>query len=64
MFRKEQSKSPKDHYYRATDFKDVRVAALGHFSIYYKVKDQQIIIVAFWDNRQDPVKLMKILAKR
>ncbi len=47
--------------YKSTDFKDTRVASLGNFSIYYKVSDKQIIISAFWDNRQDPKKLLKIL---
>ncbi|MBC8753520.1 type II toxin-antitoxin system RelE/ParE family toxin [Kordia sp. YSTF-M3] len=46
---------------KATDFKDIRVASLGNFSIFYKVTDKQIIITAFWDNRQDPKKLLKIL---
>lgn len=47
--------------YKSTDFKDVRVASLGYFSIYYKVTDKQIIVTAFWDNRQDPKKLLNIL---
>jgi plasmid stabilization system protein ParE len=47
--------------YKSTDFKDVRVASLGNYSIYYKVSENDIIISAFWDNRQDPKKLLKIL---
>ncbi|MCF6297826.1 MAG: type II toxin-antitoxin system RelE/ParE family toxin [Flavobacteriaceae bacterium] len=47
--------------YKPTDFKDVRVASLRHFSIYYKVTDKQILVTAFWDNRQDLKKLLKIL---
>ena len=47
--------------YKSTDFKDVRVASLRNFSIYYKVTDKQIIVTAFWDNRQDPKKLLRIL---
>jgi plasmid stabilization system protein ParE len=50
--------------YKATDFKDVRVASLGNFSIYYKVSEKEIIITAFWDNRQDPEKLLKILKSK
>jgi plasmid stabilization system protein ParE len=50
--------------YKATDFKDVRVASLGNFSIYYKVSEKEIIITAFWDNRQDPEKLLKILENK
>ncbi|WP_461532488.1 type II toxin-antitoxin system RelE/ParE family toxin [Sinomicrobium sp.] len=47
--------------YKATNFNNVRVASLGNFSIYYKVFDKEIIITAFWDNRQDPEKLLRIL---
>ncbi len=47
--------------YKSTDFNDTRVASLGNFSIYYKVTNDQIIVTAFWDNRQDPAKLLKIL---
>ncbi len=50
--------------YKATDFKDVRVASLGNFSIYYKVSEKEIIVTAFWDNRQDPEKLLKILENK
>jgi len=50
--------------YKATDFADVRVASLGNFSIYYKVSDENIIITAFWDNRQDPKELLKILENK
>ena len=47
--------------YKSTDFKDVRVASLGNFSIYYKVTEKSILITAFWDNRQDPRKLIDFL---
>jgi plasmid stabilization system protein ParE len=47
--------------YKSSDFKDIRVATLGNFSIFYKVSDDQIIITAFWDNRQDPKKLLEVL---
>jgi plasmid stabilization system protein ParE len=47
--------------YKSTDFKDVRVSSLKNFSIYYKVTDEQIIVSAFWDNRQNPKKLLRIL---
>lgn len=50
--------------YKSTDFKDVRIASLGNFSIYYKITDEQIIVSAFWDNRQDPKKLLKILENK
>lgn len=47
--------------YKSADFKDTRVASLGNFSIFYKVTDEEIIITAFWDNHQDPKKLLRIL---
>lgn len=50
--------------FKATDFKDVRIASLDNFSIYYKVYDDKIIISAFWDNRQDPKKLLEILENK
>lgn len=45
--------------FKETDFHNVRESAMGHFSIYYKITCDQIIVMAFWDNRQDPKKLLK-----
>ncbi len=59
---KQISKTP--FIYKLTDFEDTRVASLGNFSIYYKVNEEQIIIYAFWDNRQDPKKLLKVLQNK
>jgi plasmid stabilization system protein ParE len=42
-------------------YPETRESAMGHFSIFYKVTDKQLIITAFWDNRQDPKKLLKML---
>jgi len=56
--------SEKPFIYKSTDFKDVRVASLRNFSIYYKVTDNQIIIAAFWHNRQDPKNLLEILQNK
>lgn len=53
------AKSP--FIYKATNFKNTRVSSLGNFSIYYKTTNTSIIITAFWDNRQDPKKLLQIL---
>ncbi|WP_082591999.1 type II toxin-antitoxin system RelE/ParE family toxin [Candidatus Symbiothrix dinenymphae] len=46
---------------RNTDFADVRISPLGNFSILYKLNASAIIIVAFWDNRQDPNTLLALL---
>ncbi|MDI9310080.1 MAG: type II toxin-antitoxin system RelE/ParE family toxin [Limnohabitans sp.] len=50
--------------FKLTDFNDTRVASLGNLSIYFKFNDQEIIITAFWDNRQNPKKLLKILENK
>lgn len=47
--------------FKKTDFSQVRISTLNNFSIFYKITEQKIIITAFWDNRQDPKKLLKIL---
>ena len=44
-----------------TSFPNTRTCSLGHYSILYQVSDQQIIITAFWDNRQDPKRLKRLL---
>jgi hypothetical protein len=47
---------------KETDFYEVRESAMGHFSLFYKITPNQIIIMAFWDNRQDPKKLLKAIS--
>lgn len=44
-----------------TDYKDNHVASLGNYSIFYRILEDAILITAFWDNRQDPEKLFKLL---
>lgn len=44
-----------------TEFKETRAISLGHFSVFYKKIDSSIVITAFWDNRQDPEKLLNFL---
>lgn len=39
----------------------VRAITLGHFSIIYEYNSSAIIILSFWDNRQDPGKLLSLL---
>ena len=48
---------------KSTEYPDTRVSAMGHFSIYYKLTSEQVIITAFWDNRQDPKKILDIIRK-
>ncbi len=50
------------HYLgKPTDFNDVRVSLVSHFSIFYKVRDEEIVIVGIWDNRRNPDDLHKNL---
>lgn len=46
--------------FKKADFPDTHVSALGHFSIFYKYTKDSLISTAFWDNRQDPKKLLDI----
>jgi len=46
---------------KPVDFKNTRAVSLGHFSILYQHIENSIIITAFWDNRDDPSKLLSIL---
>ncbi|RZK01682.1 MAG: type II toxin-antitoxin system RelE/ParE family toxin [Flavobacterium sp.] len=46
---------------KKTDFKETRAVSLGHYSILYKFDTSKIIITGFWDNRQEPQKLLVFL---
>jgi len=46
---------------KPTNHFNTREAALGNFSIYYKIDTKKLIVTAFWDNRQNPKKLLKLL---
>jgi plasmid stabilization system protein ParE len=48
---------------KPTSYLNTREAAMGNFSIYYKTTSQHIIITAFWDNRQDPEKIINLIKK-
>ena len=49
---------------KRTTHSDTREAAMGNFSIYYKITERQVFITAFWDNRQNPQNLLKLLNKK
>ncbi len=55
------AKTPK--LFREADFPQTRVASMGHYSIFYQFNSKEIIITAFWDNRQDPTELLEELNK-
>jgi toxin YoeB len=46
---------------KATSLKDSRAISMGNYSIIYQADESHIIVTAFWDNRQDPKKLIEIL---
>jgi len=46
---------------RKTDFDDHRSLVIDKFSLFYKFDSKRIIITAFWDNHQDPEKLLSLL---
>lgn len=54
------SKNPEA--FKDTEINDVKESAMGHFSLFYKITPDQIIVMAFWDNRQDPKKLLKTIS--
>lgn len=56
---KQISRTP--YIYPESGFKDHRIANVKDFCIFYKVTETEIIITAFWDNRQDPEKLLNLL---
>jgi plasmid stabilization system protein ParE len=47
--------------FKKADFPGTHVSALGHFSIFYRYTKDSLIVTAFWDNRQDPKKLLDLL---
>jgi len=47
--------------FKPADYFETRESAMGHFSIFYKLNKKQLIITSFWDNRQDPKKLLEVL---
>lgn len=46
---------------KRSDFLNTRILSLGHYAILYREIDDKIIITGFWDNRQDPAKLLSFL---
>ena len=44
-----------------TTFAKTRVLYMGYYSILYQFIEKQIIISGFWDNRQEPYKLLHFL---
>ncbi|MBP1223545.1 type II toxin-antitoxin system RelE/ParE family toxin [Flavobacterium sp. 1355] len=49
--------------YIKTAFPDIRTSTLGHYNIFYRITTKELIVIAFWDNRQNPEILSKILRR-
>jgi plasmid stabilization system protein ParE len=49
--------------YIKTAFPDIRTSTLGYYNIFYKITTDELIVMAFWDNRRNPRLLYKILNK-
>jgi len=47
--------------FKLTNHNETRVSSLGHFSIFYQITTDKLIITAFWDNRQDPKIILELL---
>lgn len=47
--------------YVKTNYQDIRTSTLGHYNIFYKITTNELIVIAFWDNRRNPKILSKIL---
>jgi plasmid stabilization system protein ParE len=48
--------------FRESEVSGVHESTMGHFSIYYRFTETRIIVMAFWDNRQDPKKLLDLIS--
>lgn len=46
---------------KRTEFNNARLISFGHYSIIYRKIYNQIFIIGFWDNRQNPAKLINLL---
>jgi len=49
--------------FKSTTYPETRESAMGHFSLFYKLTEDKLIITAFWDNRQDQKILLELMKK-
>jgi plasmid stabilization system protein ParE len=49
---------------KKSEFENTRMISMGHYSILYKFILSKIIITGFWDNREDPKKLLNFLLRK
>jgi len=49
--------SQQPYLFKASAYKEIRKAVMGkHNSLFYFVKNGEIYLLTFWDNRQNPAK--------
>ena len=49
--------SQQPYIFKASAYKEIRQAVIGkQNSLFYMVKNNEIFLLTFWDNRQNPVK--------
>ncbi len=53
--------SNRPNSFRLTEHSGTRICVIGTFSIYFKTINHIIYITCFWDNRQNPKRLRRIL---
>jgi len=46
---------------KEVDIEKTRVISLEHFSLFYDLDEDKIVVISFWDNRQNPKELLRIL---
>ena len=46
---------------KSIQLENIRLLAFKHYSILYKKYDSKIAIIGFWDNRQNPKRLLDLL---
>lgn len=48
---------------KQTEFKETRALIMGHYTLLYRIDNTRLLITGFWDNRQDPQKLLRFLKR-
>ena len=48
---------------KSVQLDNIRLLPFKHYSILYKKYDSKIVIIGFWDNRQNPKRLLALLNK-
>ncbi len=49
---------------RKVNVEITRVISVEHFSLFYEIDEDKIVIISFWDNRRYPKKLLKLLKNK